>query len=51
MMECFSQLQIAQDLGYVAEDDMKQIRTKFNTVASLISGLKYSLEQSLNFKH
>ena len=47
MMECFSQLQIAQDLGYVTEDDMEQIRTKFNTVASLISGLKRSLEQSL----
>ena len=50
MMECFSQLQIAQDLGYVTEDDMEQIRTKFNTVASLISGLKRSLEQSLNIK-
>lgn len=50
MMECFSQLQIAQDLGYVTEDDMEQIRTKFNTVASLISGVKRSLEQSLTVK-
>ena len=40
LMEAFSQLQIAQDLGYLTEDDIDEIRPQFITVAKMLSGLK-----------
>ena len=40
LMEAFSQLQIAQDLGYISEDDINAIRPQFISVAKMLSGLK-----------
>ena len=39
-MEAFSQLQIAQDLGYLTDDDIDGIRPQFISVAKMLSGLK-----------
>lgn len=40
LMEAFSQLQIAQDLGYLTDDDIDNIRPQFISVAKMLSGLK-----------
>ena len=40
LMEAFSQLQIAQDLGYITEEDIDTIRPSFISVANMLSGLK-----------
>lgn len=40
LMEAFSQLQIAQDLGYLTEQDIDIIRPSFINVAKMLSGLK-----------
>ena len=47
LMEAFSQLQNAQDLGYIAETEVEAIRPQFNHVAALLSLLKQSYEQKL----
>ncbi len=48
MTESFSQLQNAQDLGYILESDVDSLRPIFNKVAGLLSGLRRSLEAKLN---
>jgi len=48
MTESFSQLQNAQDLGYVHEDDIDELRPLYNKVAAQLSGLKNSFERKLN---
>ena len=40
LMEAFSQLQIAQDLGYLTDEDIDGIRPQFISVAKMLSGLK-----------
>lgn len=40
LMEAFSQLQIAQDLGYLSQDDIDDVRSQFVNVAKMLSGLK-----------
>lgn len=45
LMEAFSQLQIAQDLGYIAEEDVDTIRPSFISVAKMLSGLKGYFER------
>lgn len=40
LMEAFSQFQIAQDLGYITEEDIDTIRPSFISVAKMLSGLK-----------
>lgn len=45
LMEAFSQLQIAQDLGYIAEEDVDTKRPSFISVAKMLSGLKGYLER------
>jgi four helix bundle protein len=40
LMEAFSQLQIAQDLGYLTQEDIDEIRLQFVDVAKMLSGLK-----------
>lgn len=44
LMEAFSQLQIAQDLGYLTQDDIDGIRPSFISVAKMLSGLKKYFE-------
>lgn len=52
LTESFSQLQIAQDLGYVDEHDIEELRPVFNKVAALLSILRKSYERKMdeNFK-
>lgn len=40
LMEAFSQLQIAQDLDYLTQNDIDKIRPQFVSVAKMLSGLK-----------
>ena len=40
LMEAFSQLQIAQDLDYLSQEDIDIIRPQFVSVAKMLSGLK-----------
>ena len=51
MTECFSQLQIAQDLGYISENEIDDLRPTFNKVAAFISALRSSLERNLSTEH
>ena len=48
LMEAFSQLQIAQDLGYLTAKDIDDIRPSFIEVAKMLSGLRKSFETKLN---
>lgn len=48
MTESFSQLQNAQDLGYIIEEDIENLRPLFNKVAGQLSGLRKSYEKILN---
>jgi len=48
MTESFSQLQNAQDLGYIEESEVEALRPQFNHVAALLSLLKKSYEDKLN---
>lgn len=44
LMEAFSQLQIAQDLDYLAQEEIDNIRPLFIEVAKMLSGLKAYFE-------
>lgn len=44
LMEAFSQLQIAQDLGYLTEQDIDAIKPSFVSVAKMLSGQKNYFE-------
>lgn len=48
LTESFSQLQNAQDLGYIQEADVEALRPQFNHVAALLSLLKKSFEAKLS---
>lgn len=47
LMEAFSQLQIAQDLGYLSEQDIDTIRPQFISVAKMLSGLKSFFDKKI----
>jgi len=47
MTESFSQLQNAQDLGYITEEDVETVRPQYNHVAALLSLLKRQFEEKL----
>lgn len=44
LMETFSQLQTAQDLNYIKEEQVEELRPLFEEVSKMISGLKTSFE-------
>ena len=46
-MEAFSQLQNAQDLEYISENEVEMLRPKFEEISKMISGLKSSFEKNL----
>ena len=48
LTESFSQLQIAQDLEYIDENDIESLRPIFNKVAALLSILKKSYERKID---
>ena len=47
LMETFSQLQNAQDLDYIHENDVEKLRSQFEEISKMISGLKSSFEKKL----
>lgn len=47
MTESFSQLQNAQDLGYIQESDVEALRPQYNHMAALLSLLRKSLEEQI----
>ena len=47
LMESFSQLQNAQDLEYIDEEDVEKLRPQFENIAKMLSGLKSSFEKKL----
>lgn len=47
LMEAFSQLQTAQDLNYISENEVERLRPQFEEVSKMLSGLKSSFEKSL----
>jgi len=47
LMEAFSQLQNAQDLEYVSETEVENLRPQFEEISKMISGLKSSFEKKL----
>ncbi len=47
LMESFSQLQNAQDLEYIDEEDVEKLRPQFEDIAKMLSGLKSSFEKKL----
>ena len=42
LMETYCQLQIALELGYIANDELEKIKPQFFETTRLISGLRYS---------
>ncbi|MBO4722456.1 MAG: four helix bundle protein [Muribaculaceae bacterium] len=42
LMEVYCQLQLAVDLGYISDEDMKSIKSDIFTTSKLISGLRKS---------
>ena len=48
MTESFSQIQNAQDLGYITEDEVESLRPSFNHVAALLSLLRKSFQNKLS---
>lgn len=47
LAESFSQLQNAQDLGYLTENEVESVRPQYNHVAALLSNLKKHFEAEL----
>ena len=47
LTESFSQLQNAQDLGYLTENEVENVRPQYNHVAALLSLLKKEFEKQL----
>ena len=45
LMEAFSQLQIAQDLRYISENEIERLRPQFEEISKMLSGLKSSFEK------
>ena len=45
LMEAFSQLQIAQDLRYISENEVERLRPQFEEISKMLSGLKSSFEK------
>ena len=48
LMEVMCQLEIAQRLGYISEDDFKKQEINIATIAKMILGLRKNLEVKLN---
>lgn len=47
LLESFSQMLNAQDLGYISEQDVEIIRPKYNYIAALLSLLKKDYESKV----
>ena len=45
LLEAFSELQMAQDLGFLSKADVDKVRPNFYDVAKMLSGLRRSLHK------
>ena len=50
LSELYCQLQLAVDLGYITDDDLKSVKAEVFSTARLITGLKSSKEVALRAK-
>ena len=50
LTESFSELQIAQDMGYITENELNNLRPQFSHVAKILSGLRKSYMDSITPK-
>jgi len=48
LSEVYCQLQLAVDLDYMTDEDLKSVKTEIFSTARLLSGLKSSKEARLN---
>ena len=48
LMEVMCQLEIAQRLGYISEEELQYQETKIATIAKMILGLRNKLEDKIN---
>ena len=48
LLEAFCELQLASDLGYITQNALTNISSKFEETAKLLSGLRTSLLKSIN---
>lgn len=48
LMECYCQLQLAYDLGYLKESELNEIKPCFFDISRLLSGLKKSYQPDLH---
>lgn len=48
LLECFCQLEICRDLGYISEESVKQIKPEFYSVSRMINALSKSYQKHLN---
>lgn len=51
VMEIYCQLQLAVDLGYISDEDFKQVKPLIYNTSKLISGLRSSKVASLTSNH
>ena len=47
LMEVYCQLQLAVDIGYISDDDLRAVKPQIFTTSKLISGLRKSKEAKL----
>lgn len=48
LMEVFCELQTANDLGYITEEDFNNLRPQFTEIAKMLSGLRNSFQAMLD---
>lgn len=51
MMEVLCQLSLANDLGYISEEELNNERSHIRDTSKILSGLRASIEKSLDNKH
>lgn len=42
-MEVFNQMILSQDLGYITEDELAEVRIKTSEIAKMLKSLRYKL--------
>lgn len=50
LVEVFSELQTAIDLGFITEESLEKLRPQFVTISKMLSGLRHHFTTTLNPK-
>ena len=50
LTESYSELQIAQDMGYITEEELNNLKPQFIQVAKILSGLRKAYSDQQNLK-